>query len=351
MPKLKHLDLEISNPCNERCIHCYRTCKHTKQGFLSIEDVAKIFDEIKPIRESHIDVVLTGGEALLNKEWRNILEFCISQNSRVSLFTNGSLINKDDVKFLAQFRDSPNFREVQISLYSLSSEIHDAITGLKGSWKKTLDAIKMLKSEGVKVFVSSPVMQTNKDSIADLMRWMDSNDIRSCADLLIFPNSDYQNRNISQKLNKKDFDVFYNKTAENNFELGYIWGFNRKRDNLLDTLFYAPAANGILVSGNGNIYPMIGWYEKLGNIHNDSLKAVFLKAPLLKKCRQIKILDFRECCECEAIGYCSFCPTTHITANHGALMKLNQDYCEKVHLLKQMAERRDAEMRKMNRQH
>ena len=49
MPKLRNLDLEISNPCNEKCIHCYRTCEQTKQGFLSLDAVKKIFGLVSTI--------------------------------------------------------------------------------------------------------------------------------------------------------------------------------------------------------------------------------------------------------------------------------------------------------------
>jgi radical SAM protein with 4Fe4S-binding SPASM domain len=132
--------------------------------------------------------------------------------------------------------------------------------------------------------------------------------------------------------------------------LGYVWGYNQKKENIYNQLFYGSAANGILVSGDGNIYPMIGWYEKLGNIHEDSIKEVFLSHPLLERCRQIKIGDFAECRKCNDIGYCSFCPTTHLTANNGKLGKLNSDYCGFVHLVRQMAERRDAAKAKMKKE-
>ena len=346
MIKLKNLDLEISNPCNEHCVHCYRTCDSTKLGFLSLNDVRNIFENIKDVREKQINVVITGGEALLNREWRSILEYCISQNARVSLFTNGSLVTENDIKFLAQFRDSQRFREIQISLYSLLPEVHDSITNLNGSCVKSLNAIKMLKSAGLPVFVSCPVMQANKNTIADLMRWMDIHNIGSCADLQIFPSSDYQNGNKNQKLDKSDLEDFYVETKKNSFELGYVWGYNRKNIKSLDALFYGSAAYGLLVSGDGNIYPMIGWYEKLGNIHQDSLQEIFLNNPILNECRKIKVSDFAECRQCEALGYCSFCPTTHLTANRGKLMMLNHEYCDYVHLVKQMAERRDSVLNK-----
>lgn len=343
MCKLKNLDLEISNPCNEHCVHCYRTCETTKRGFLSFDDVRKIFDEIDPIRDEQINVLLTGGEALLNKDWRKIFVYAVEHNSRLSLFTNGSLITDDDVKFLADFKDNQLFKEVQISLYSLQPKIHDAITGLKDSCLKSMNAVDKLKEAGVNVFVSCPVMKLNQRSVPDLMRYMDKNSIGSCAVLFIFPNSDYKSGNVTQRLSKEDMELFYKETSKNNFELGYVWGFDRSKETNRDDLFYGSAASGILVSGDGNIYPMIGWYEKLGNIHEDSLRDIFIGHPLLHKCRQITIRDFDECMNCNAIGYCSFCPTVHLTANQGQLMKLNSDYCDFVRLIKQLAERRDAQ--------
>lgn len=346
MYKLKNLDLEISNPCNERCVHCYRTCESTKRGFLSLEDVQKIFEELEPIRENQINVLLTGGEALLNKNWKKIFIYAIEHNSRVSLFTNATLMTDDDIRFLASFNGNRLFREVQISLYSLQPQIHDAITGLNGSCFKSLNAIEKLKDAGVEVFVSCPVMKLNQSSVPDLMRYMDKKGIGSCADLFIFPNSDYKSENVEQRLSLDDLEWFYQETAKNNFELAYIWRNKRPKENVLENFFYGAATSGILVSGNGDIYPMIGWYENIGNIHEDSLQKIFLSHPLLEKCRQIKVKDFERCANCDAIEYCSFCSTPHLTANKGQLMKLNQDYCDYVHLIKMMAECRDREIAK-----
>lgn len=346
MPKIRKLVLEISNPCNEHCVHCYRTCDSVKQGFLSLDDVKRIFGEIASVREKQLNVTITGGEPLLNKNWREILSYSIACRSKTSLFTNASTMTEDDVEFLASFRENPLFREVQISLYSLQPEIHDAVTGLKGSCLKTLNAIKKLKKAGVSISVSCPVMKINKDTVPNLMRYMDQNGIGSCADLAIFPSSDYEFENKEQTLFRNDLEAFFEETSKNNFELGYVWRTAYSRDNIFDSLFYEAAAYGIVVSGDGSIYPMTGWYEKMGNIHEDSILDIFLNHPLLKKCRKIRIGDFKECRCCSAIEYCSFYPTTHLTANQGQLMKLNKDYCDYVHLIKMMAERRDREIAK-----
>lgn len=72
----------------------------------------------------------TGGEALLNPEWRGIVSAADGMGLRTSLFTNGTLIKEEDADFLAGVK---NLKEVQLSLYALDEAAHDAVTGLQGS--------------------------------------------------------------------------------------------------------------------------------------------------------------------------------------------------------------------------
>lgn len=40
------VELEISNPCNEHCVHCYRVCSSTKKGFLSARQVKSVLNGV-----------------------------------------------------------------------------------------------------------------------------------------------------------------------------------------------------------------------------------------------------------------------------------------------------------------
>lgn len=73
-PCLKNLGLEISNPCNERCIHCYRTGDETRTGFLSADEVKAILVQTAELTDSRCLITVTGGEALLNPQWKDILK-------------------------------------------------------------------------------------------------------------------------------------------------------------------------------------------------------------------------------------------------------------------------------------
>ena len=179
------------------------------------------------------------------------------------------------------------------------------------------------------------------------MRWADKEKIPSCVDLFIFGASDYSEKNLSQRLNFDDLERFYEETMQNNGELAYVWGNNRQKTKPSECLFYGEAANGLCISGDGSIYPMIGWYEKLGNIHQDSIENIYANHPVLQQCRKINVSDFCECIKCDAYGYCSLCPLPHLSANHGNLLNLDKSYCDYVHKVKELAQRRDKVMEEL----
>ena len=339
-PVMTNLELEISNPCNERCVHCYRTCGYTVHGFLSQQNAKRILEAVTPLMKvGHKDVLITGGESLLNPEWQKIVTTCVQKGFRVALFTNGTLLDECAADFLAQFTRA-QLKEVQFSLYALESSVHDSITKLNGSHQKTMRAISLLRERNVPVFISCPAMQENKTSFPQLMRWADAEDIPSCVDLFIFGTSDYSGSNLSHRLSFTDLEDFFAVSLENNGALAYIWGSKSDVD-LATERFYGAACSSLCISGDGTIYPMIGWYTPLGSIQQDSIQDIFLSHPLLQNIRSITINNIPACKQCDLVGYCSFCPTAHLTAHNGALYKVDKDFCSYIRLKKDFSAKRD----------
>ncbi len=333
---MTHLELEISNPCNERCLHCYRVCQSTKKGFLSADQAKSVLLQAKELGAKQVTV--TGGEALLNPDWQKILQTADMMDYRISLFTNGTMMNESVADFLAGLS---HLKEVQFSLYALDESIHDRITGLSGSCSKTRAAIGMLRERNIQIFVSCPVMKENKTAVMDVMRWCDDNNVPSCADIFIFGSSDYSKSNLSHRLSWSDLDEFFDLTMQDNGRLSYIWGKSYGKRDLSQIEFYGGASHSLCVSGDGTIYPAIGWYEPLGNIETDRLADVFYHNPFLEKIRSFKAGDFKECLECDSSDFCHFCFSPHITANGGQLGKLDPEYCKYIHYVKQAAQKRD----------
>ena len=66
---MSSFDLEISNPCNKRCVHCYRVYDEKKRGFLSAAQVRNGFEQAKALGTT--ETTITGRELFLNHEWRD----------------------------------------------------------------------------------------------------------------------------------------------------------------------------------------------------------------------------------------------------------------------------------------
>lgn len=340
---LKTLDFEVSNPCNEKCIHCYRHCFNKEKGFMTCKDIEYVLKETEDfIEEKHI-VVLTGGEFFLNPEWKQIVKTVSDYNRRFCIYTNGTLISKDDVDYLAQFVDK-GLKEIQLSLYGIDEQIHDSVTGLKGSCEKTKNALMMLKERNIPLFVSCCAMQQNKDEFYKVMKWCDDNDIRSSVHLMIFGPSDYSDSNKSIRLTEEDFENFFNITMENNGELSYIWGRPMNREDISDE-FYYHTARELCITPSGDVYSEIGWYKKIGNIYTNRIKDIFYKSDFMNKLREYKISEMK-CSSCPDFDYCTRYPVPHVTANNGEPGKYDQRSCDYIHLIKSFAERRDQLLRK-----
>lgn len=337
------IELEISNPCNERCVHCYRVCENTKRGFLSARQAQSVLEQAKAIGADK--VTITGGEPLLNPEWRDIVSAAEKLDFLISFFSNGSLLKEADADFLATVK---NLNGVQFSLYALDERTHDAITGVSGSCAGTKNAISLLRERQIPLFVSCPVMKENKSAVLAVMRWCDSEGINSCADIFIFGDSDYTGKNLSHRLSWSEIRDFFEETMKDGGRLSYVWGSGHGERDLRKIEFYGGAARSLCVSGDGTIYPAIGWYEPLGNIATDSIKDVFYNSPILQKLRGIKASDISECARCGCVDFCTFCFTPHISANHGKLGKVDKDgYCKFVALRKKLAYERDARLGKV----
>ncbi len=151
VPLSVHLD--ITYRCNERCVHCY--LDHDDHGELS---TAEIKDVLNQLSEAGVFfLTLSGGEVLMRRDFFEILEFSRRLLFNVKLKTNAGMIREPEAR---RIRES-GVAEVQISVYSHRAAVHDAITKLPGSWKRTTDAIRFLRSQGLKVTIANVLMSAN----------------------------------------------------------------------------------------------------------------------------------------------------------------------------------------------
>ena len=155
-PLISSLQFELSSRCNERCIHCYIPNDKKNHGFdMPTAKVKSILDEFAAMGGIH--VTLSGGEAFLHKDIIEIASYCRMKDLKISILSN--LISLKD-EHIAELKKL-NISLLQVSLYSMDSDIHDMITTINGSFEKTKVAIEKLVAADIPVQISCPVMKAN----------------------------------------------------------------------------------------------------------------------------------------------------------------------------------------------
>ena len=93
----------------------------------------------------------------MRRDFFEIVERARQLLFNVKVKTNGVMIHEKEAARLRQL----GVEQVQISVYSHRPEVHDAITKLPGSLKRTIRAIRFLKSQGLKVTIANVLMAGN----------------------------------------------------------------------------------------------------------------------------------------------------------------------------------------------
>lgn len=96
--------LEVTDFCNHRCIHCYNLDSEIKnRPVRKVDDETVLACAQKLIDNQIFSVIVTGGEPLLKKELtKNVIRLLKANNTRVSLNTNLTLADDDFISFLKE---------------------------------------------------------------------------------------------------------------------------------------------------------------------------------------------------------------------------------------------------------
>ena len=124
--------------CNCRCVMCdiWKDNKNLKQ--LTVDDVTGLLSSLK--RFGTKQVVMSGGEALLNPNFFSLCEILKKQKLHVTLLSTGLTLKKHADKLL-QFVD-----EIIVSLDG-DEETHDAIRNINGAYAKLKESVQYIKSQ------------------------------------------------------------------------------------------------------------------------------------------------------------------------------------------------------------
>jgi radical SAM protein with 4Fe4S-binding SPASM domain len=158
-PELEFLWIEMTSACNLRCIHCYADANSNKDNGLPKDILEKIIDDASNIGCKAVQ--FTGGECTLRDDLPDLIKYArLKGFNFVEIFTNGNQLTESMIRFLAKEKV-----HVAMSIYSFRAKTHDSITGVAGSFEKTINSLKLLLLYGVPTRCETIAMKQNEDDL------------------------------------------------------------------------------------------------------------------------------------------------------------------------------------------
>lgn len=168
-------DLKIGYSCNNNCIYCAVASDKKQlvsQGLsvdLSTKECESRIDT--SIKNGSEIIILTGGEPTIRLDFFGILKYIKKYNKHIILQTNArAMSSRSFTKQVANI----GILNALVSCQSNKAKIHDLLTGVKGSFRETIQGIKNMVYYGIPIIINTVFTKINKDTLCDTVSFFHS---------------------------------------------------------------------------------------------------------------------------------------------------------------------------------
>jgi AdoMet-dependent heme synthase len=298
IPISVHLD--ITYRCNERCVHCY--LDHDDHGEMTTAEITNVLDQLSDAGVFFL--TLSGGEVLMRRDFFEIVEHARRLLFNVKVKTNGVMIRKAEARRIREL----GVEQVQISVYSHRPEVHDAITKLPGSLKRTIEAIRFLKSQGLKVVIANVLMRSNLFDNAGVMALAKELGVSYTLDPTITPKMDGDTSVLSLRIPGAELkQVFRSQELVGNVE-EFCAPPPAPGEDILDGFPCSAGHTACYITPYGDVFPCVQFPLPSGNLRQQKFIDIWRSSPQLEEVRSIRARDLPTCSTCAHVGTCTRCP-------------------------------------------
>jgi len=169
---LRKLYWTLTNYCNLGCRYCYYNTGLAKRDFRlnHYRDYQKIIPQFK---EHFDEIIFTGGEALLNEDLFKIAADCRRQGLKISLLTNGVLLNKSMISKIIDC----GFTTVSVSLDSLDQQINDHQRGQGALVLSNLKQLIRQRHPNLTIEIMQTITRQNLSELLPMFHFCQKNNL------------------------------------------------------------------------------------------------------------------------------------------------------------------------------
>lgn len=338
---LGSLDVELTERCNNNCIHCTINLPENDQDAIRRELPADTIKKIitEAVLLGCMNVRFTGGEPLLREDFKELYLFARKAGLKVTLFTNATLITPELAELMAKI---PPLEKIEITIYGMKKSSCEAVTRNRGAFEAAQRGVNLLLENNIPFVVKSALLPPNKKEVkafeiwASSIKWMDTSpafsmffDLRGRRD-----HPDKNNRIHKLRISPEQGLQFMLRKRD-----AYIREMKYFCSNYLflpgDTLFTCGSGTGgACLDAYGFLQPCMPlrhpdtiYHLKRGTVE-EAVKQFF---PEIRKMKANNTDYLSRCARCFLMGLCDQCPGKS-WMEHGTLDKPVAYLCDIAHI-------------------
>lgn len=310
LPWNVHMDLTYR--CNERCVHCY--LDHDDYGEMTTEEIKGVLNQLA--EAGCLFLTYSGGEIFLRRDVFDLIAYARGLNFDVSLKTNALLIDADRAQRLREL----GVRKIQVSIYSTDPAIHDAITKVPGSLKRSLRAIRFLLAEGLQVKLACPLMKQNMTAFRQVQELAAELGVPYMLDLTITPKMDGDRSLLAHRSSPTDLlqvlqDQNLNSrmfapqatAGEAEFSTGSA-ASSGIESSAYEDIPCSAGHNSCYISPYGDVSPCVQMPTPAGSLRQQRFEEIWYGSREMNLVRAARESQLPVCSTCSIRGYCERCP-------------------------------------------
>jgi AdoMet-dependent heme synthase len=294
------VQVDLTYRCNERCVHCY--LDHEDHGEMTTAEIKHLMDEMA---EAGVFILtLSGGEIFVRKDFFELLEYARQLTFCVKLKTNAILIREREA---ARLRDL-GVESIQISIYSHRPEVHDAITLVPGSLKRSLAAIRFLKSQGLKVIIADPLMGATMQDYPGVKALAAELGVDCTLDPTITPMMDGNRSTLSLGVDQEGLRQVFRDPSLVDDPDAFCAIPAPADEDVLNSIPCSAGHTACYVSPYGDVFPCVQFPLPTGNVRQQRFIDIWRYSDRMNDVRSIRMKDLTTCTSCTHVSNCTRCP-------------------------------------------
>ena len=305
--------IEVTRRCNLACVHCYNNLplgdQEARRTELSHQEHCRLIDEMAA--QGCLWLLYTGGEIFARKDFLDIYGYAKRAGFLITLFTNATLINKAIAEYLSTWRPF----SIEVSLYGRTAPTHDRVTGVAGSFDKTMAGVKLLMEVGQPPILKTMVLKANAHELWDMKRFVEEDlGVEFRFDAMINPRIDLSNAPLRMRLTPEDVvELDLEEPNRRNEWVKFCDHFNRPVPHSEDgaELYVCGGAhNAFAIDASGGLSTCVIWHGDKFDLRKGSFQEGWEK--FLLKVRRKKMTRRTKCVACELRSLCGMCPANGV---------------------------------------